>query len=342
MVKKIAISLAVLVVLAAMAVTGAVYVYGPTYGAVLTGKPIFMGHVTPKRYAHVVLGAAETAIYVDSPAFAAAADKARAVAKDATGNEELYGVLNDAVKAAGGKHSMLLTPAENAQSDAAATTNPARPVVDVHGRIAVATVPAVAREEGGQVYADTLAHGLADALGGDKPRACAAVVDLRGNTGGDMGPMVAGLSPLLPEGSALHFVGAFGENPVMITGDGVKGGGTSTSVDVSEKFTVPVAVLVDEKTASSGEATMLAFRGLDNSRSFGTPTAGYASANTVIDYPDGSELMLTISRDKARTGEIFAEDPIQPDVVLDPAQPADAADPIPPQAAAWLAEQGCR
>lgn len=170
MVKKIAISLAVLVVLAAMAVTGAVYVYGPTYGAVLTGKPIFMGHVTPKRYAHVVLGAAETAIYVDSPAFAAAADKARAVAKDATGNEELYGVLNDAVKAAGGKHSMLLTPAENAQSDAAATTNPARPVVDVHGRIAVATVPAVAREEGGQVYADTLAHGLADALGGEISR----------------------------------------------------------------------------------------------------------------------------------------------------------------------------
>ena len=33
--------------------------------------------------------------------------------------------------------------------------------------------------------------------------------------------------------------------------------------------------------------------------------------------PDGSQLVLTISCDMARTGEVFCDDPIDPDVVTD-------------------------
>lgn len=33
----------------------------------------------------------------------------------------------------------------------------------------------------------------------------------------------------------------------------------------------------------------------------------------VLDYPDGRSLMLTAAKDKACTGEEFAEDPIAPD-----------------------------
>lgn len=43
-----------------------------------------------------------------------------------------------------------------------------------------------------QVLGVLVAHGLTS-----HPQACAAVVDLRGNDGGDMGPMVAGVSPQL-------------------------------------------------------------------------------------------------------------------------------------------------
>ena len=66
-------------------------------------------------------------------------------------------------------------------------------------------------------------------------------------------------------------------------------------------------------TASSAEVTLLTFRGLENVRTFGEPIAGYASANVVLDYPDGRSLMLTTAKDKACTGEEFAEDPIAPD-----------------------------
>lgn len=235
-----------------------------------------MGHVTPQRYANAVVGISQTGIYGDSPEFTAAAHKAKTAAKNAEKIEDLYGVLNEAVIAAGGKHSRLITPDENATYDQYTKDNPAKPSVSVNGNIVHAVVPSIAREEDGKAYANTIARGLADALRPGATHACAAV-----------------------------------------------------------------AVLVDAGEASSGEATMLAFRGLENSRSFGQPTAGYASANIVIDYPDGSELMLANARDKARTGELFAEDPIQPDEVIEPAQLGGAGQPVPPQVRAWLTAQGC-
>ena len=50
-------------------------------------------------------------------------------------------------------------------------------------------------------------------------------------------------------------------------------------------------------------------------RTFGTPTAGYASANIVKALADGYTLLITTSCDMARTGEIFCDDPIEPDVL---------------------------
>ena len=79
----------------------------------------------------------------------------------------------------------------------------------------------------------------------------------------------------------------------------------------------PVALLTDEWTASSGEAVLLCFRGLEKARTFGAPTAGYASANAPYPMPDGSQLVLTTGCDMARTGEIFCDDPIAPDVTTD-------------------------
>lgn len=89
---------------------------------------------------------------------------------------------------------------------------------------------------------------------------------------------------------------------------------------------------MDSDTASSGEATLLSFRGLENSRSFGQPSAGYASANIVIDLSDGAGLMLTTAKDRDRTGTEYMDDPIAPDVTTDDALGA---------ALSWLAERGC-
>ena len=283
-------------VLAVLVVTALalVYVFGPTYGAMFTGKPIFLFGASESRINTAMLdSAAAQGIYAESPEFKEAYERAK----------DDPAALDDAITAAGGKHSTIYTREEE---ESVPHTDPK---VELRNNVVWATVPGIGRHEDGQAYADTLAHGLADAP------ACAAVVDLRGNGGGDMGPMLAGLSPLLPDGPALYFQSRSRKTPVMIDGNHVAGGGTPTTTS-GGKLDLPVAVLTDGETASSGEATLLAFRGLDNVRTFGEPTAGYASANVVIDYPDGRSLMLTVAKDVARTGEEFAEDPIAPDAPL--------------------------
>ena len=61
----------------------------------------------------------------------------------------------------------------------------------------------------------------------------------------------------------------------------------------------------------------ICFLGLDYVRVFGTPTAGYASANQIFPLPGGDHLVLTTGCDVARTGEAFCDDPINPDVVTE-------------------------
>lgn len=138
------------------------------------------------------------------------------------------------------------------------------------------------------------------------------VLDLRDNTGGNMYPMIALVSPLLPNGTVISFKSRKRTSPIpldyVMRSAGLQG-------DVS-KFpsTTPIAILTNEWTGSSGEATLLCFRGLDNVRTFGVPTAGYASSNMTHILADGYTLLITMSCDVARTGEVFCEDPILPDV----------------------------
>ena len=306
--RKVLVTIAAVLGVLLIAAGVAAYVYGPTATAMFTGTARFMGTDTPKRYTKTVLDLAGQGIYADTPEFAEAKANALEAVKYLDTREAMRPVLNDAVRAAGGKHSNLIDPGTEQES----VEVEAKPVtVERKGGIAWATVPGVSRHDDIQRYADTLANGLTYARDNG---ACGVVVDLRGNDGGDMGPMIAGLSPVLPDGTVLEFVSAQTSMPVTVNGNAVSGGGSPTETSGGKWDGVPVAVLVDDKTASSGEATMLAFRGLEQSHSFGTPTAGYASANMVYDFPDGSSLMLTVAKDKARTGETFAEDPIEPDV----------------------------
>ena len=284
-----------LFIVALIVVLAAVYFFGPSYGGALLGKPVFLFNASEKRINTAMVDtAAIIGIYGDSDKFM----YARAGFEVDPTNPDL---LDAAIDAAGGKHSKVFSTEKEKTID---NTDPS---VEFEDGVLRATVPSIGRHDDGQTYADTLAQGLTA-----HPEACAAVVDLRGNDGGDMGPMYAGLSPLLPDGTALSFVSRMGTTDVVIDGNSVTGGGTPTTTS-GGKLDIPVAVLTDGVTASSAEATLLAFRGLDNVRTFGEPTAGYASANMVIDYPDGRSLMLTTAKDKARTGEEFAEDPIAPD-----------------------------
>ncbi len=322
---KVLLSSAAALVLVA-GLTGA-WALGPTLGIALAQRPLFLLPPSPERYASTVLEMADrSALHADSPEYAAARAKALEVARTAGSTAEVHAALDAALKAAGGKHSGIVDAEKRARYS---KLTPAQdPSVEVAGGVLTATVPEFDGFTGNvQKYADALGKGLDTALRGG---ACGAIVDLRGNGGGDMGPMVAGLSPLLPDGTALEFAARTHSTPVTVSGGAVSGGGTPTKVEGVGTYIVPTAVLVDAGTASSGEAAAIAFKGLPNTRFFGRSTAGYASANLAFEMPDKALVMITVANDRDRAGEEYGDSPLVPDEESDDALTA---------ARAWLASE---
>lgn len=325
------ISFGVLAVVLVVGAVLAVRAFGPVYGVMLVGRPIFLGDPGPQRYAAAVLDIAERqAINGRSEEFAQARERVEREAAGVDKPAELYDRLNAALEVAGTKHSGISAP--DRVEEFVASGSPA-PSVTRDGGVVTAVVPAVARQDDLQGYADTLAGGLDRELSAG---ACGVIVDLRGNTGGDLGPMLAGLSPVLPDGTTMEWVYPAGSSPVTVDGNSVTGGGSAVTAVTTGKHEVPTAVLADARTASSGEAALLAFHGLDHARTFGTETAGYTSANIAFSMPDGAEVMITVAGDRDRTGAEYFNDPVIPDEPT--AVSADAA----PAAREWLTTQGCR
>lgn len=151
------------------------------------------------------------------------------------------------------------------------------------------------------------------------------IVDLRSNGGGNMWPMVAGLGPILGEGPLGYFLGPTGTETVWEYRNGASTSGgfavTTVSPPYPLKQTQPrVAVLSDNRIASSGEATLIAFRGRPNTRSFGQPTCGLSTANSTFTLSDGGMFTITTSVMADRFKNRFG-DSIPPDeVITDPAQ----------------------
>jgi hypothetical protein len=134
------------------------------------------------------------------------------------------------------------------------------------------------------------------------------IVDVRGNGGGNMWPMIAGVGPVLGDGVAGHFIepGAFpvawGYRPGAAWSE--EGSGQQVSEPYRLRRERPrVAVLTDGAIASSGEAVVIAFKRRPDTRSFGTPTCGLSTANQAFPMDDGALLLLSVAvmADRERT-----------------------------------------
>jgi carboxyl-terminal processing protease len=195
-----------------------------------------------------------------------------------------------------------------------------------------------------QEYADTL-HRLAADLQSQHPQGW--IVDLRGNEGGNMWPMLAGIGFILGDGRAGAFIASDGSHSSWYYRQGKaieadKDGAETVDSAVAQAPLVlptlpPVAVLIDGGTASSGESMAISFAGRSNEKSFGTHSYGLSSANDAYPLSDGSTLFLNTAIDADRLDRKYP-DGIQPDVTL----PASSdvlpisSDPVIKAAEEWL------
>lgn len=310
---RIALGICIPLALIIAAALTVVAKYGPDFG-------LYLVPPSAERYGKDALATiGKNGIYSGSDEWKSTYEECLKMIENAESYEDTYPAIKKALSVGGGKHSMLMTKSES--QDTTESYDEVLPTVSLNGDIAVIKLPDfLGTAEAGRKYAkvaEDFIHENRDKING-------VVLDLRGNTGGDMGPMATAVSSLLPDGELMYYHYRSYDIPVTLKNGVVSNAGTGgKSLYPDEKLKVPVAILTDGMTASSGEALTLCFRGLENVKTFGAPTAGYTSVNMLYSLYDGAQMYLTVAFDKARTGEIFKETSIEPDVATD--SPLEAA-----------------
>lgn len=284
-----------------------VYQFGPVVGAQF-GKPIYISTPSATKYGKVALDMIElNGYYTKDEKWIKVKEKLEKEMEKVSAYEDTYPLIEEALKEGGGKHSFLLTK-ENQQTLSAQDE---MPTVTREDEVLIIKLPQHADAiASGQQYAETVLQQIKnnDDIQG-------AIIDLRGNTGGDMGPMITAVSPFLKDGDLLHFTFLEDEMTVKLEDGKSIGGGTQVSTDTSPfKLDVPVAVLIDNQTASSGEAVLMAFMGQPHTKTFGQETAGYASANMTLPLYDGAMINITVAYNKTLDGRMFYDEPVPPEV----------------------------
>jgi carboxyl-terminal processing protease len=138
------------------------------------------------------------------------------------------------------------------------------------------------------------------------------IVDLRGNFGGNMWPMLLSVEPLLGNGILGYFVDDNGnseawriiEGKAYIEDQLVMETKILSKQDLSNQF---LAVLTDNQTASSGEAVAVAFKLRENSKSFGQSTFGVSTGCVAHELSDGSVINLAESKFADRERTVFGK-----------------------------------
>jgi carboxyl-terminal processing protease len=265
------------------------------------------------------------------------------LARGASASAEVYPAIRVLLSRLGDHHSVFLPPQATTAFRTGGAENPpatAHALGNGIGYIAVFTYGGI-ESTAAQNYYEAAQASLFASLGG---ASCGWIVDLRANGGGNMYPMLAGLKPLLGDTN----LGSF------MSPGGVRSPWRATYDDTSDAMTAPaprelaplesayVAVLTGPRTASSGEAVTISFRGRARTRSFGAPTAGFSTANETFALPDGAMIVLTTAIEADRTGREYG-DKVDPDEIVPGANDAAAdADSTVMAASKWLhARSGC-
>jgi carboxyl-terminal processing protease len=244
------------------------------------------------------------------------------------------------------QHSFFTTPQ---MADQSRELREVQPLTDIEGhlidgRIAYIQVPSTYYYEP-QVYANAMQDRIREI---DGSQVCGWVVDLRGNAGGSIDPMLAGIGPVLGDGPAFGFQTSDGDERWHYQDGqiGIEFQGevtfdprlTSPSEGyVLERPDPPVAVLTDFITASAGEAVAIAFQGRPDTRSFGQPTAGVPTGNLSIRLNDGAVLNITTSYMVDRNGVVY-HTIIRPDEMVWDLGLGGDEDPVVQAGVDWLLE----
>jgi C-terminal processing protease CtpA/Prc len=298
----------------------------------------------PGTYLEHALGLIQRqAIYASALDWRAVAGHARKLAVGAKTARGTYPAIRYVVQElhdAGDEHALFLEPAlakQHAPGAGALEAPSPPPTVSTLGRVGVVRLPGIGsmpRSANSRRYASAALRAIRRLSASG--RLCGWIVDLRNDPGGDMYPMLLSVGPIVGEGRLIGFSGRRGLQQFVSYRRGVLSGDGFTDraplVVPDLRPPPPVAVLIGEETASSGEAVAVAFRGRPQTRSFGWPTWGATTAARWNRLADGAELVVGGPYFVDRDGTVYRHG-LEPDANVNL---LGSGDPYLRAATAWL------
>jgi hypothetical protein len=263
----------------------------------------------------------------------------------ASATADTYPAIREIFAALHERHSFLIEPraavpawrgTAGARGNDMTAPEPTSRLID--GRYALVQLPQLdtlgtGGEAVGRAYAASVRAALERM---DRAPLCGWLIDLRGNGGGNMWPMLQGLDPLLGDPPFGYFLIRNGTGLPWTRANGLIRPAPALQAGSTPSFTLvhqaaPVAILIGGSTASSGEMAAIALIGRTRVRTFGAPSAGLTTANEPHPLPDGAQLLITVTTVRDRLHRDYSG-PITPDEQVAPAQAEQAA-------TRWLAAQ---
>ncbi|MGP1992913.1 S41 family peptidase [Zobellia laminariae] len=230
---------------------------------------------------------------------------------------EVYPIIENTLKKLGDNHSFFIPKKTDSITVDSEEIAPHIEAKIFNKQIAYLKVPAFNNSGDSAIKFATKIQSKIKAM--DKPEIKGWIIDLSNNYGGNMWPMYLGLAPLTGEGISGYFFDweknssewSFKNNAVYNNED-IKLE-IENSYELIKKPT-KIAVLTSKMTASSGEAIVIAFKGLSSTKSFGQKTYGLSTGNVVYELSDGAKLVLTTTIMADRTKNLYGGQ-ITPDVL---------------------------
>ncbi|CAZ97410.1 Nisin-resistance protein, family S41 [Zobellia galactanivorans] len=222
--------------------------------------------------------------------------------------EETYSTIENALKELGDNHSFFIPKQPDTIIGESDEIIPSVEAKILNKQIAYLKVPAF--NKGGNLANKFATKIQSKIIALDRPEIEGWIIDLSENYGGNMWPMYLGLAPLIGEGISGYFFDweknsaewSFKTNAVYNKED--------NKLEIKnpyklKKKPIKIAILTSGITASSGEAIVIAFKGLSYTKSFGQKTAGLSTGNHVYELSDGAKLILTTTIMADRTKKLY-------------------------------------
>jgi hypothetical protein len=142
-------------------------------------------------------------------------------------------------------------------------------------------------------------------------QACALVIDLSEQTGGNAWPPFIAMYPLFSDANTARWVDRDGKRTPFVNrtrlASMARPNAAGRPNPLARFATGPLAVVVGERTASAGEMLLVALLGEARVQTFGQTSFGQTTANGVHPLPDGSTLVLSELRYALDDGPVYRD-----------------------------------